>query len=71
MNIEGVECLDNSVRTTGINPGDLYMAKRNRPWQLLTCAKVHEDGFVIPVEIAYCFDLHECFRVVIEEGKEG
>lgn len=46
-------------------PGQLYIAKRNTGWHLLTCALV-QDGYVVPVEDAYYYDVHECYCV-----KEG
>ena len=40
--IEGIMCQNESVLITGINPGELYMAKRNTGWQL-ECYKVVEE----------------------------
>lgn len=48
-----------------ICPGDLYLARRNTGWKLLTCRKnVKNEGFIAPQENAYCFDTHECYKVV-------
>jgi hypothetical protein len=54
-----------------IEKGDLYLARRNADWQLLTCLRVVEDGpsstqgYVIPQEKgAYPFDLRECAKVI-------
>ena len=33
----------------GLMPGDIYMAKRNAGWKMLTCKKV-EMSFVVPLE---------------------
>lgn len=43
--------------------GDTYIAKRNGPWQILTCRKVY-SGCVFSEEISYPFDLHECRKVI-------
>ena len=53
----GVE-LDNEE----IKPGDLYLAERNTGPQLLTCREV-KDNYIIPVEMAYCYDVWECMRI--------
>ncbi len=47
-----------------IETGDVYLAKRNTGWKLLTC-KVHmkEKGFVIPEENEYPYNTHECYKV--------
>jgi hypothetical protein len=48
-----------------LQTGDTYIAKRNGPWQILTCRKLSDDGtFVIPQEKAYCFDTYECYKVI-------
>ena len=65
MEIEGIECSDKSVEETGIKSGDLYMAKRNTGWHLLTCEKFNKkDNYIIPKECAYCYDSWECFLVI-------
>lgn len=54
-----------------VNEGDLYVAERNQGPKLLTCKKHIRDDprggysgwFVVPVELAYCYDTHECVRV--------
>lgn len=46
-----------------IQPGDTYVAGRNTGPHLLTCQSIG-DGFIVPVEAAYCFDLHECRKVL-------
>jgi hypothetical protein len=67
MEIEGLAVDPQSE----ILPGDLYLAKRNTGWHLLTCARVvqegphHTRGYVVPQEpAAYCYDLWECLKVV-------
>lgn len=35
-----IVCMDETVYNTGIKPGELYMAKRNTGWKLLTCRDV-------------------------------
>lgn len=49
-----------------IKPGDMYVAKRNTGWKLLTCKEVDNvNGFIVPVEPnAYYFDTHECIKVI-------
>jgi hypothetical protein len=47
-----------------LKPGDLYLACRNTGPQLLTVKSVNEEhGYVIPVENAYPYDIHECVKV--------
>jgi hypothetical protein len=60
--IEGIECLSDSVGTTGILPGEMYMASRNTGWQLLECREV-KDGCVFPVGVGYPYNTNECFKV--------
>ncbi len=68
FDVEGVLLtVDSSAE---INPGDLYIARRNNPWQLLTCSEVHlEKGFVVPKERAYPFDICNCKKVVAIDGE--
>lgn len=48
-----------------IQPGDLYLAERNSGPHLLTCYKANEEeGWIVPVERAYCFDTNECIKIV-------
>lgn len=52
-----------SVHFTGLQPGQKYWAKRNGPGVVLTCKYVNnEEGYVVPVEVGYPYDLHECWR---------
>lgn len=48
-----------------IAPGDKYLAERNTGPKVLTCKEV-KDGYVVPVEQAYCFDLWECVVILPE-----
>lgn len=66
VEVEGVEVEveDCCVDVTGLESGEWYIAKRNQPWQLLTCKSVDDRGWVVPVEPAYCFDTWECFKVI-------
>lgn len=75
MHIQGLEVSDDPVSITGITPGQLYVARRNTGWKLLTCQSYHpftdltshEDarcGIVYPVENAYPFNDWEC-RLVL------
>ena len=44
-----------------LSPGDHYFAHRNGPVKLLTVREV-KDGYVVPVEIDYCYDINECIK---------
>lgn len=47
-----------------IQPGDLYVAQRNSGPKLLTCLRVNNyDGWIVPVDRAYCYDINECVKV--------
>jgi len=53
------------IMYTPMQPGDLYLAQRHGQVKLLTCA--HDDrtnGWVLPVELDYPYDTHECFRII-------
>lgn len=65
MIIENIECEDKSVDITGIEPGDLYMAKKYTYWKLLTCKKFcKKTNIVFPQEkFVYCSDGYKCFKV--------
>ena len=41
VQIEGIECEALAVSRTGIEHGEMYMARRNGPWKLLTCDLYH------------------------------
>lgn len=66
MEIEGLLVEPNSE----IVVGDLYFARRNASWQLLTAARVvpvgpfGTRGYIVPQEMAYCYDIWECLKVV-------
>lgn len=52
-----------------IQPGDTYLAERNTGPHLLTCKKaiytdLGDPDFIVPSEIAYCFDTRECVKIV-------
>ncbi len=64
MIVEGLTVSDESVLTTGLNPGELYVAKRNTDWKLLECREVR-DGCVYPKGIEYPYSTFECFRVIL------
>ncbi len=68
IEIEGVLVLvDPSAE---IKPGDLYIARRNRPWRLLTCDRVNlKEDYIIPKERAYLFDTCNCKKVVAIDGE--
>ena len=46
--------------------GDSYFAHRNGPVALLTVLEI-KDGYVIPVEVGYSYDLHECVKTTLGE----
>ncbi len=46
-----------------IKPKDKYLAERNTGPYILTCKKV-QDGYIVPVEEGYCYDLHECVKII-------
>lgn len=61
------EVVKADMETSGVDlrPGDMYVAKRNTGWELLTCEYVNlEGGWVMPKETAYLYDLHECLKVI-------
>lgn len=64
--ILGINCESDSVYITGINPGDLYMAKRNTGWKLLICRKYNKDTRVVfPIDmLEYAYNDNECFKVL-------
>jgi hypothetical protein len=60
-------------------PGQMYFAARNSGWKFLTCQQViwwdnsvrpgiEYSGamptYVVPKEIAYCYDIHECLPII-------
>jgi hypothetical protein len=45
-----------------IGPGDLYLAMRNRPPQLLRCRSLG-DGWVVPDTMEYPFNTTDCVKV--------
>lgn len=48
-----------------IQPGDTYLAERNTGPHLLTCWRVHDKNWIVPVEEeAYCYDTWECIKIV-------
>lgn len=48
-----------------IEAGDIYLAKRNGDWKMLTCLKHEADkGYIVPKESAYPFDTFECWKVL-------
>lgn len=51
---------------TELSSGDLYVAERNTGPHLLTCQRVNSDGgYVVPEEVAYCFDISECVKIEV------
>ena len=50
-----------------IEVGDWYIAERNQGPKLLTARKIQMSGdfpsFIVPEEMAYCYDWGECVRV--------
>lgn len=61
LDVDGVLML---VSHAPINPGDLYVAKRNTGWHILTCRETDMNlRCVFPVEPEYPYDLPECLRI--------
>ena len=62
---------ENGLLITGtgydIRQGDYYIALRNTGPKLLTCREVDKRGWVVPVELAYCYDTYECLKVKFDE----
>jgi len=65
IEIEGLVCEEETIYKTGIKQSELYMAKRNTGWKLLTCREYNKETEVVfPKEDGYAFDSWECHRVV-------
>lgn len=48
-----------------ITQGDIYLAKRNTGWKLLTCRENKiAKGYIVPMENAYPYNTRECYKVV-------
>lgn len=62
VNIQGIDFVmdgDGEVVT-----GDLYIGQRNYEPHLFTCRVVdYFNRYVVPVEIGYPFNIHECVKV--------
>ena len=56
-----------NVNGDKLEPGDLYVAKRNTGWEILKCKEVRNNLWcVVPdadFKDAYWYDLPECFKV--------
>jgi len=67
VEVEGVKFL---VEDKLPKEGELYVVERNVGKQLLTAFEIvlkdekYNLGYIIPKENAYCYDFHECKRVV-------
>ena len=61
--LESAHRLNIQISDEEIKPGDTYMAQRNTGPHLLTCRKI-VDGYIVPTENAYFFDLSECVKVI-------
>lgn len=63
IEFEGTVC--NCEGHENLEPGDIYLAKRNGPFQLLTVREINRElGYIHSVEQAYPFDLGECHKVL-------
>ena len=58
-----IEGMDVVVSKEEIQPGDVYVAKRNTGWKILTAREIG-NGCIHSVESGYSFDIRECFKVV-------
>lgn len=72
VTVEGEDCIVENESVTNFRgrkgqlaEGDLYVASRNTPLQLLTCRE-HDthNSWVIPDCTAYSYDSSECFRFI-------
>lgn len=62
IEVEGIKL---EVENEPPKEGEMYVAQRNTGPHLLTAKKVDmKNRWVVPVEKAYVFDLHECKRVI-------
>lgn len=48
-----------------IRIGDYYFAHRNGPVKLLRAREV-KDGFIVPEEMDYCYDIRECVKANLD-----
>lgn len=46
-----------------IEVGDWYVAERITGPKLLTAHQIHPDGYIVPRESAYPFNISECVKV--------
>ena len=83
VELEGVKLKMIPGKETGaaLEPGDMYIAERNRGPQLLTVNYVVDQdyahrwglkhwGWVVPTGISYSFDFHECVGVEVLTEEE-
>jgi len=62
VEVEGVKL---EVENKPPSEGELYVAERNMGKQLLTAKQVdYTNGWIVPVEKAYLYDIWECKRVI-------
>lgn len=47
-----------------IRPNDYYFAHRNGPVKLLKARKI-KDGYIVPMELDYCYDIRECIKAIL------
>lgn len=53
-----------------VQSGDSYIAERNSGPKLLTAKEIDPRGWIVPTEIAYCFEEWECCRVRLAEDSD-
>ena len=47
-----------------VSVGDTYIAERNQGPKLLTARTINDvDGYIVPVEMAYPYNIGECVKV--------
>lgn len=69
--IAEAEKLGFTTSSEPIQPGDTYLAGRNTGPHLLICERVvnnvlGEPSYIVPVEMAYCFDVWHCVKIIGE-----
>ncbi len=79
VEFEGLRFKISTINGDYPTPGQMYFAARISGWKLLTCREViwwdnscrpgieysgAMPDYVVPKEIAYCYDIHECFPVI-------
>ena len=63
-NCNGAAVIDPEFDCHNLQPGDLYVGKRNMGWQLGICGEI-TDGYIQEQNVRiYSYDIGECRKVV-------